>query len=446
MAAPKDLIARGIGFSPGSVAYIVTGGLTPSITSAFGPIITRGFGLNLGTAGYIPTAGFLAGPPIAVPAITGTLIWRIEAADARVAAALAGARGPVRLDYRFERRTKLNVFQADVTHAFLASGCSINGNNDRDIFRAASFAIDPSQAAINPLSDHIAVFADLLVDGSLTVAMQLGLFALNVPRKTRTPNSEIWQVTANDLGIHLMEATTTAPYTVAAGQNYITGTNGVKDILVARAVNYALPSTTLTLPVARTWPPGTPWLRIVNDLLHDCNMYSLWFDATGTARSRESDELSSRTADVTYLDTDFVLAPIEEEADTTRLANQVIAVVDDPARGVLSSVKTNSDPDSPTSTVTLGRTITKLLSSSAADQATLDSIATRELQKSGSLYKRMTISTQPDPRRGAHEVYQVTVTGIYTADKWWARSWELPLSNGAPMRHNLARVEKVTAS
>ena len=58
--ATKELIASGVGFSPGSTAYIPTRGLTPtSVTLA---ILTRGLGVNLQTPKYIPTAGFLSIP------------------------------------------------------------------------------------------------------------------------------------------------------------------------------------------------------------------------------------------------------------------------------------------------------------------------------------------------------------------------------------------------
>ena len=377
--------------------------------------------------------------------LTVDLRWEIGASPARISRALSGDDGPVRLDYRFERRTIANGFLADVSEHFEARGCSIDGNNDRDVFRTATFAMLDNDA-VNPLADHIAVIGELLVDHSLLVDIPAGLFALNVPRKSHRPGLSKWAVVANDLTMHLIEATTTSSYTVASGANYITGTNGVKAILDALGLRNALPANTLTLPVARTWAPGTTWLRVVNDLLHDCNFYSLWFDATGVAVTRVSDDLLARTADATYADSDFVLIPIDEEADTTRFANQVVVYVDDPARAPLSSVRTNADPDSPTSTVTLGRTITKTLQSTAADQTTLDAIAVSELQQAGSMYRRATLVTQPDPRRGAHEVLALDVDGVFAAENWWSRNWVLPLANGAQMKHAVAKVEKVVAS
>lgn len=380
-----------------------------------------------------------------------TLHWRVAPSPLRVHYALTGRSGPVTYTFRFERRTIANQFLQDVTPAFL--GGSIEANNDRDVFRTATFTVDANAVddrgnavTIDPLADHIAVYMDLLVDGSYTLGLPMGLFALNVPRKRYEPGSETWEIAASDNGIHLMEATTTASYTVAAAENYITGANAVRDILDDLGLAHALPTTSLTLPVARTWPAGTPWLRIVNDLLHAAGMYSLWFDASGIARTRAYDDLSTRTPDVTYTGDDFVLIPITEEAETTRLANQVVAVVDDPSRAVLTSVKTNADPDSPISTVSLGRTITKVLNADAADQTTLDAIAENYLRNEAGLYRRATLLTSIDPRRDAHEVYEMTVDGVYAAERWWARNWRVQLSIGAQHQHTLGKVERVVAS
>mgnify|MGYP001194473650 FL=1 len=113
---------------------------------------------------------------------------------------------------------------------------------------------------------------------------------------------------------------------------------------------------------------------------------------------------------------------------------------------MLTSVKTNADPDSPISTVTLGRTITKVIQSDAADQTTLDAIAENYLRDEAGLYRRATLLTSIDPRREAHEVYELTVDGVYAAERWWARNWRVQLSIGAQHQHTLGKVERVVAS
>lgn len=376
-----------------------------------------------------------------------TLQWRVAPSPNRVQWALYTS--PVVYTFRYERRTRGNQFLADVSAAI--SRASVELNNDRDILRTAQFTVDASARddrgapiTINPMADHIAVIMQLLVDGSYLLDLPMGLFALTTPRRRIEPSGETWEVEGGDLGVHLVEATTTSSYSVAAGANYITGSNAVASILATFGLTYALPSVAVTLPVAMSWPPGTPWLRVINDLLQGCNLYSLWFDASGVARSRAPDALTGRSPDVTYQDTDFVLVPLAEESDTTRFANQVIAVIDDPNRPPLSSVATNSDPGSAISTVNLGRTITKIVRSDrAADQATLDAIALRALRDAASMYKRATLLTSIDPRRDAHEVYRLNIPGVYAGDSWWVRNWRADLVTGGEMRHALGRVERV---
>jgi len=374
------------------------------------------------------------------------LLYEVAPSPLRVTYALSGEYGPVIAPLRFERRTVANVFLEDVTHAIL--GCHIEGNNNRTIFRTATFAIDPQEADINPLTDHIAVFTDLTVDGNYVFTMQWGLFALTIPRKSFSPVEggirEVWEVEANDNTIHLLETTFEQEYTVAAGQNYITGTNAVADILDSAGVPHALPNSTATLPNAMSWPAGTPKMIAVNKLLEGINHLSAKPDSTGTFRTRESTDLNTRTPDVTYNDTDFVLIPITEEVETTRFANKVIVT-----SGNLVAVATNDDPDSPISTVSLGRTYTRVVTvDAAADQTAIDAIAAQYLRDAASLYRRATLLTQPDPRREANEVYALSVDGLYVDEKWAAQSWAVDLTPQPKpqMTHTISKVSPVAVT
>lgn len=380
-----------------------------------------------------------------------TMLWQVAPSPLRIEYALTGRTGPVTYSFRFERRTRTNQFLQDVTPAVL--GGTIEGNNNRAIFRTGTFTINPlardadgNAITINPLADHLAVFMDLLVDGNYTLAIPMGLFALTVPRKTMTPGGETWEVEAHDNCIHLVESTTTETYTIDAGENYLTGTNAAADILTAQSIPFALPTTDKVLPAPQSWPPGTPWLVIVNWLLDRVNLYQLACDASGVARTRVRDEMSGRTPDVTYSGEDLLLIPIEEEAETTRLANQVIAVVDDPAQPPLSAVVTNNDPSNPISVAALGRVITRVIPvDGAPDAPTIEAIARNYLEREAGLYRRATLLTSIDPRREANEIYEVNADGVYVAERWWAQNWAFELTIGTQMVHTVGKVERITA-
>lgn len=363
--------------------------------------------------------------------------------------ALRGRFGAVRGRFEYELRNHDGQFLQRVTNAVLAASGDLN--NDRDITRTLTIRFDPNARddrgqpiEINTDTDHIYVGYHLIVDGFYDVEFPLGIFHLDNPRETWTAGMAGIEVTGSDLGIHLIEDITDDVYTVAAGQNYLTGTNAVTDILDAHGLRHALPSNAKTLTTAKTWPIGTPWIRVVNELLHDANFYSIRFDARGRAVTRERIPRAQRSPDTSYSSEDMILSPVMTERDTTRFANRIVATMEDPQRTPLRSVATNSDPDSPISTVALGRTITKLVrADGAADQTTLDAIALAELDRASEAYRRMQIQTFFDPRRGAFEVYELDIEGHIDGEKWWARNWLASFEPGAPMVHNLSSVESL---
>lgn len=590
--------------------------------------------------------------------------WSVSAAPSRIARALVTS--PVVLRYRFEKVTRAGQFLADVSRAFdMQNGGRIECNNDRAVTRTATFRVFPGAGLIDPLRDHIRVVADLLVDGTVHTDIPMGIYALTFPRKTHTPMAETWEVRASDMSTHLARATTTAPFKIPSGTNYMAAladvldrvrgaypgvvkplspllywrlgetsgstaadasgnsrngtyigspTLGQRGLLAgdgdrsvrfgsgkyvehayssdfdftdgftfagllkinqlpgsgqsaiiaardgvvllrvngsdegsglaafvtidgdgaepravtpfameanrtyafmaawdgarlelyldgdlvasqartgaiasnsngfyagadldgwldelavwdrplgpadARALSaaafsadrfrYVLPVSSKTAPVDQPWDVGTPWITVANDMLHAVGCYNHWFDNDGILRSRLLDDGATRTPDVVYAAGDgFIVPPADEDVEDTRFANQVVVVVNNPDREPLVAVATNNDPDSPTSTVALGMTITKRLTGDrAADQETLQTLANHELSQSSSFYRRLTLNTLVDPRRAPNEVYEVTLPGASDAERWYCRGWTLDLRTGAAMQHRLSRVQKLAVT
>ncbi len=161
------------------------------------------------------------------------------ATAAEIAEALSGQRAPTSLSFVFEKRDHDYGFQVDVSNAII--GGSITLDNDRQVLRQGTLTIDPSLAELDPNTDHIAISMRLRI-GTELVTIPLGFFHMNVPRRAYKPNGDvIWEVEISDLTIHLLESTTDGPYTIASGEEYLLGTNGVKDILDRLNLNYSLP-------------------------------------------------------------------------------------------------------------------------------------------------------------------------------------------------------------
>lgn len=391
------------------------------------------------------------GPPVEVVLVRSsrTLLWAVGASPNRIGYALTGRYGPVVSDWRLERRTLAGEFLEDITDGLL--GAWVELNNDRDVKRQGQIQFDPAFATFDPASDYLYLLQRVLVDGQVWVDEPLGLFVAMNPRKAHAPTGTLWTVDVVDVGFLLANATTTQTYSVASGTNYGTA---VAAVVAAcnPALRLTLAPTTKTTPLKMQWPVGTPWLKVLTDegngLLDGIDYYQPWADRYGVIRSREREDLSQRSPDVTYTGEDYVTEePLQEQVPDVHY-NQVVALVEDPQRGRMSSVATNRDPTSPISTVSTGRTVTKLLPAQrAADQTTLDKIARRALRDEATALVQLAITTVPDPRRDAHEVYALTVDELVPpAATWRAQSWRLQLAPGGAMTHQLRRTAAVQVS
>lgn len=352
--------------------------------------------------------------------------------------ALTGLRGPVITRIRYERVTTAGAVIEDVTPAFLSG--SIEANEDRAIYRTARFVIDPSRPQardLDPLTGIVRVTVDVRVGGDW-LACPVGTFCLTMPRYTVTERGVSgWEVEAFDLARLLLDETTTATFAVPAGTNPV---QEAAAIVAARGIPVQLEPSGAVLGAARQWAAGTPWLTVVNDLLRAAGCYTLWVDRFGIARSMPARDLAAVAPAAVYGPGRMLTGPVTVEAELTRLANRVVAVVTDPALPAWSAVAENTDPRSPLSIPRLGKVFTKVLEvESAASQAALQAIAERYLRQEAGLYRRMTFTTLLDPRRDAHEVYDVEAPAP-AGGRWWTRGHRFALEPGATMEHTVARV------
>ena len=369
------------------------------------------------------------------------------ATDAEIAAALSGSLGPVVMRYRFEQRTAVNVYQADITTAI--EGCSIDLDNDRPISRTASMTIRASSlpAAFDPDNDHIAVFAELLVNGTYE-RFQLGLFLLDDVTEIPMPNGQlVWNANGSSLELAVLDKYTVTSFTVAAGERYI---DAAIAVLLAAGLATNIAASTLTLPVPHTWPPQTPYGQIVNDLLFGANYFPVYADAMGIMSSRPRLTPSTEIPVVSYstaAEPRMVRATFERRRTRALYPNRFTVTNHDPTRAPSSIVAVNDDPDSPVSTVVKGIvTSTDIDGSMVPNDATAIAIGSYETQKAATNALAGTLRTHPDPRRGNQEYYEVTIESQEVATLWRVVNWALDCSPGAEMTHGIARASEVDVS
>jgi hypothetical protein len=296
-------------------------------------------------------------------------------------------------------------------------------------------------------NNYLAPFITLEYSSGKRYRFQLGLFSTRPPSKTYTPLSVSGRMEAYDLTWRLLNQNVSEPHNLPAGKNYV---EAVYDRI--RNSNFSriyIPPTTKVLAEPRSWKPGTPVLRIINDLLEGCGYYSLWASRYGILRSMPYLDLNAIEPIKTYVggEDGAVLEPIATEPVLTTLANHVIVIKDTGESGLLKAVRKNLNPASPTSIQNLGLITRVVDATNAENQTDVDALANRLMQEWGSVEVNGTLRTLPEPWHNLHEVYQLQMKDARGATvpeltgRFWATGWRIGFTpEDSEMTHSLKRV------
>lgn len=362
--------------------------------------------------------------------------------EGTILAALQGRDGARRLSFRYYLReaggslieTLDNVTAGTVSQNWLA-----------DIKRTATFTMRET-GGIDFLSDRIqpAVRLHLPPYGDDDfVEWPQGVFLLTTPKRSASGSGVVTrevqgydqlQVYSDDLLADRYSVATGAVVTTAV-------TTVLNSVLVAPAAVVVPHSGTLT--AAKEWEPGTSKLRIINDLLGMINYESLSFDEDGVAQVRPYRPLSERAEEYAYLEgqSGLVLPDPEEELDLFNVANRWVMVVSEPDQPVLTSVYTNADPSSPTSTIRRQRTLTDYRTEQeATDQVVLDLKVQRLAEEASQIYQSIDFRTALMPIHSGNDVYRLQISSLAVNAAYLESSWKLTMRAGAPMEHVARRV------
>lgn len=364
--------------------------------------------------------------------------------EAEVKAALHAPRRE--LTFRYELLDSQNRSRGDL--ATVLSG-SVAYNKDAQIKRTGRFTIR-DDGTINFLSDRIKPYVRVIMPGPVTpprtgyAEFPQGVLLLSTPPRGVDEAGVITrQVEAYDQAQILLDDKVIDRYTVQAGDNYIVK---VGELLTSAGITWQnlTPASTLNLPAARDWPPGTPKLKIIQDLLLSINYRPLWFNEEGYAVAQPYVSPDQRPSEYTYADDqDSVLyARAEQSLDLFSIPNKWVLYVSESDRAVLQSVYTNSNASSLTSTVNRGRTITDVRRVDAVNQTALDGLAQRIAFAASQVYEEVNFETAIMPFHSDSDVltlaYSKLTTGVYHEI-----SWSMELRRGAPMKHAARRVVAV---
>ncbi|CAM5794816.1 hypothetical protein [Brevibacillus borstelensis] len=343
--------------------------------------------------------------------------------------------------FRYELLDKKNQFKA---HLRTVKTGRVGYHALAQIKRTASFSLR-EDGTINFLSDRIKPYVLLRMgDGGWTEWPQ-GVFVLSTPPRKADETGSVWrEVEAYDLLQVLVDDKVDDRYTVKVGANYIVEVKKLLDSAGITGQN--LTATDKTLPADRDWDPGTAKLHIINDLLGAINYRSLWFDEHGIAVAQPYVTPASRASEYTYRDDDksVIFPDMEQSLDLFAVPNKWVLVVSEPDRPPLVSTYTNSNPESPTSTVSRGRTIVDYREyEEAADQSTLDARAQRIASEASQVYESVEFETAIMPMHSDMDCLTLEFTTLGISDKYIETSWEFDLRAGARMRHRIRKVVNV---
>lgn len=435
-------------YGPGLVGAITSQAVNWPGNYRTGPIL-----VNIGQAQEADSLGIITGPLVRVTAVTMPDVITPAASlphASDVGEYPAGELADALLANSRVDRFRFELLNDSLTSLGFLDDVEIAGSvtyaHDSDIKRTATITIveTPATVGIKYETDRIKPYYDLLMPDGMWARFPLGVFLLTSPTRSIKGGIVTRDVAAYDLTAVLTQDKTPDRYALPIGTNVV---DTVRDIMDDHHLNYLIGDADDVLTAAKDWDPGTSWYQIIADLLAMIAWRPLWFDPDGLGRTMLNVTPLDRQIDFVYPDDSLsVLDPeATEELDLWDVPNTWVLIASTPANAPIVSTYTNDNQDSPTSTATRGRMVTKVVSDSidATTQDALDQLAQSMAFEDSQVYQSLTFNTAIMPQHGDYDVLRL-VYGAFGINGIYAETdWSLPLQSGGLMSHSARRVVDV---
>lgn len=312
-----------------------------------------------------------------------------------------------------------------------------------DIKRTAKFKIEDT-GEINWLSDRIQPFFMLQMPDMNWVEWSLGIYLLSTPTRVEVDQKIYRDVEAYDGLQILKDDKFIQRYTIPAGANYYTA--GITILQSAGITKFNIQQTDKVLPADKEWAPGTTKLQAINELLADLNYTPLWVDEWGFYTSSLYRTPQIRAVDYTYANDELSIMynGLQDTLDLFAVPNSWTVVASNAETAPLSSSYTNSNPNSMTSTVSRGRTITDFQTiDSIADQSSLDAYVQKLAFEASQVYGYVQFETAIMPMHSYNDILQINYSYMGISDKYSETGWSMPLEVGGKMKHEVRKVVSI---
>jgi len=321
---------------------------------------------------------------------------------------------------------------------------SIAYDTVQQIKRTAKFTMQ-DDGSINFISDRIQPFALLQMTDGAFAQFPLGVFLLSTPPRQTDPSLVVTRsVDAYDLLQILVDDKVADRYTVTAGTRY---TDAITTLLQSAGFTQMnITSDPRTLPTTLDWKIGTAKLTIIDALTTPINYRQLWVDENGIPIGQPYLVPDQRAPEYTYQDdaNSVTFPQVNQALDLFSVPNKWVCVVTETDRAVITSQYTNSNPDSPTSTVNRGRTIVKYVTASnAPDQASNDTYAQQMAYKDSQVYETVNFSTAIMPFHADLDVFTFIFSKLGLSAKFEEVAWSFPLQAGGQMKHAIRKTVSI---
>jgi len=374
----------------------------------------------------------------------------------RVATVLAGAQGRVQYRYRLYRCDLEGRPLAELGPG-LVYGAELRMSNYADQPWALSANLR-RPLTLDPIHDHLLLAVDAQVEADTWVRWTYGPFHVQGSPGRHEEHSTTLELQAYDHLVHLRQSGPTTPVSYPAGTGVLAAVRGILTTTLGYPASLVdLPADDVTLATAVAWDPygsdDVTWLTIVNDLLAAGGFEPLTVTARGRFWTRKATDPASRPVAVHYGNGEgaermLAAEPVEDDPDWNRFANVVIVTSEDTQQQPpIVAIAKNTNPNSPVSVQNYGAEVVKRVrAKSVVDQASADALAAAQLAASTAYYRRLRITTLPDPRRDVRETYRLTVVqsdGTVVVDGiWQVTNWSMRLQDApGEMQHEVARTE-----
>lgn len=357
---------------------------------------------------------------------------------------LSGRYGPVKTRFRAERRTHTFELIDDISHAITSATVTLD--TTASITRSARMRILPKflPADFDLYNDHIAVMVEVEIN-SAWQSYPMGLFHIDTIDETwrmDETGTETWDVQCSDVSSHLFEYEATQPYTVQSGTYY---TDAAQDLVVSLDLVPGIDPSGLKTIVPLTWPAGTSYGQIINDLLAGINYFPAWADRYGriTSRERIAPHLEAPAAVYTTSEEPRMMRDAFGLRFTRAQATNTIQVTVSSSSLAPSTIEAvNDDPLSPISAVNRGPSVSQVAGDRMPSSEIMMNAADYLVRDAAVRARTASLNTVPDPRRDAHEFYTIEVPGM-DSRLYRAEGWTFDCTAGATMAHRLADASEI---